>query len=101
MSETIQRTPPAWREAEDAMGRLRHRSVEAVSQPAEEHSADWFERQTHALRDGLGGTQVGAKKAVEPRNEKPVRTHRAAGVFMDHARVIDSDTLEAGGVRVF
>ena len=40
------------------------------------------------------------EKAVEPRNEKPVRTARAAGVFMGQARVFDSDPLEAGGVRV-
>ena len=46
---------PAWREAEDAL-RRHVRSVEAMARPAAERSADWFERQTDALRKRLGGT---------------------------------------------
>ena len=91
--------PSAWREAEDVMHR-HLRSVKAIAQPAAERSADWFERQTHTLRDRLGGTQVGAGKAVESRNEKPVRVVRGSGVFTGRARVSDGDTLDVGGVRI-
>ena len=50
-----------WREAEDAL-RRHLRSVEAMAGPAAERSAEWFERQAHALRDRLGGTEVGARE---------------------------------------
>ena len=91
--------PSAWREAESAMHR-HHRSVEVLARPAAERSAELFERQTHALRDRLGGTGVGAGKAVDPRKDEPVRIARAAGAIMGPVRVIDGDTLDVGGVRI-
>ena len=92
-------SPSAWREAEDAMrGHLR--SVEAIARPAAERSADWFERQTDALRNRLGGTQVGVGKAAEARKLEPVRIARGAGAVTGSAHVIDGDTLDVGGVRI-
>ena len=88
-----------WREAEDAM-RRHLRSVEAMARPAAERAADWFERQTDALRDRLGGTGVGAGNTAETQKEEPVRIARAAGTFTGPARVIDGDTLDVGGVRI-
>ena len=51
--------PSTWREADDVM-RWHHRSIEAMARPAAERSADWFERQKHALRDRLGGIEIAA-----------------------------------------
>ena len=58
--------PSTWREAEGAL-RQHVRSVETLVQPAVERSAQWFESQTHALRDRLGGIEVGAGKTAEIR----------------------------------
>ena len=91
--------PSTWREAEDAV-RRHLRSVEAMARPAAERSADWFERQTHALLDRLGGTGVGAGKAAEARKEESVRIASGSGAFTGPARVIDGDTLDAGRVRI-
>ena len=92
-------SPSAWREAEDTL-RWHLRSVEAMARPAAERSADWFERQTDALRYRLGGTGLGAGKAVDPRENEEVRIARAAGAVSGSARVIDGDTLDVGGVRI-
>ena len=92
-------SPSAWREAEDALrGHLR--SVEAIARPAAKRSAHWFERQTDAFRNRLGGAQVGVGEAAEARKLEPVRVARAAGAVAGFARVIDGDTLEVGGVRI-
>ena len=88
-----------WREAEDALHR-HLRSVEVMARPAAERSADWFERQTRALRDRFGEAQVGAGKSAEARTQEMVRVVRAAGAFTGAARVIDGDTLDVGGVRI-
>ena len=87
-----------WREAEDAM-RRHLRSIEVMARPAAERAAEWIESQTHALRDRLGGAQVGTGKA-EARTEETVRIARAAGAVAGSARVIDGDTLDVGGVRI-
>ena len=91
--------PSTWREVEDVTRRYL-RSVEAMARPAAERSAGWLERQTHALRDRLGGTQVGVGKAAEAWNEESARIARAGGAFTGPARVIDGDTLDVGGVRI-
>ena len=91
--------PSMWREAEDALHR-HLRSVEMMARPAAERSADWFERQTRALRDRFGEAQVGAGKSAEARTQEMVRVVRAAGAFTGAARVIDGDTLDVGGVRI-
>ena len=91
--------PSTWREAEDAL-RRHFQSVEAMARPVAERSADWFERQTHALRDRLGGAEVGAGDNSEARQKEPVRVAQAAGVVTGSARVIDGDTLDVGGVRM-
>ena len=44
--------PSTWREGEDAL-RRHLQSVEAMALPAVERSVEWFERQTHVLRDRL------------------------------------------------
>ena len=87
------------REAEDAV-RRHPRSVETIARPAAERSADWFERQKHALRKRLGGTQIGVGTAAEARKEQLVRIARATNAFTGPARVIDGDTLDVGGVRI-
>ena len=92
-------SPSAWREAEDTL-RRHLRSVEAMARPAAERSAVWFERQTDALRNRMGGTGLGAGKAVDPRENEEVRIARAAGAVTGSARVIDGDTLDVGGVRI-
>ena len=85
--------PSTWREVEDELRRYL-RSVEAMARPAAERSADWFERQTHALRDRLGGTEVGAGGNSAARQKAPVRNAQAANAVTGSARVIDGDTLE-------
>ena len=91
--------PSTWREAEDAM-RRHLLSVEAMARPTAELSAEWFERQKHALRDRLGGIEVGAGKASQAGKEQPVRIVRGSGALTGPARVIDGDTLDMGGVRI-
>ena len=91
--------PSTWREAEGAL-RRHVRSVETLVQPAAERSAQWFESQTHALRDRLGGIEVGAGKTAEPRKEQPARVVRAPAALKGPARVIDGDTLDVGDVRI-
>ena len=91
--------PSTWREAEDAL-RRHLRSVEAMARPAAERSADWFERQTHALRDRLGGTEVGTGDNSAARQKEPVRVAQAVSAVTGSARVIDGDTLDVGGVRI-
>ena len=91
--------PSTWREAEDAL-RRHLQSVEAMARPAAERSAEWFERQTHELRDRLGGTEVGAGDNSAARQKEPVRVAQAAGAVTGSARVIDGDTLDVGGVRI-
>ena len=76
------------------------RSIEAMARPAAERSADWFERQKHALRDRLGWIEIEAGNAAEVRKVEPVRIAGGSGAFTGPARVIDGDTLDVGGVRI-
>jgi len=76
------------------------RSVEALARPPTERSAEWFERQTHGLRDRLGGTEVRAGDDQENRQNEPIRSARAASALTTPARVIDGDTLDVGGARI-
>ena len=92
--------PSAWREAEDVL-RRHLRSVEAMARPAADRSAQWFERQTHALRDRLGGSEAGAGDYSAARQKEPVRVAQAASAVTCSARVIDGDTLDVGGVRIW
>ena len=91
--------PLTWHEAE---GELRRhiRSVETMVHPAAARSAEWFERQTHALRDRLGGIEVGVGEASQTRKEQPIRIARGSDALTGPARVIDGDTLDVGGVRI-
>ena len=91
--------PTIWRGAEDALRRHIH-SFEAMARPAAERSANWFERQTHGLRERVGGDGAESGTASEARKEKPVRIVRGSGALTGRARVIDGDTLDVGGVRV-
>ena len=91
--------PSTWREAEDVL-RWHVRSIEAMARPAAERSADWFERQKHALRVRLGGIEMGAGNAADVRRVEPVRIAGGSGAFTGPARVIDGDTLDVGGVRI-
>ena len=91
--------PSTWREAEDVL-RWHVRSIEATARPATERSADWFERQKHALRVRLGGIEMGAGNAADVRRVESVRIAGGSGAFTGPARVIDGDTLDVGGVRI-
>ena len=91
--------PSTWREAEDVL-RWHVRSIEAMARPAAERSADWFERQKHALRVRLGGIEMGAGNAAEVRKVESVRIAGSSGAFTGPARMIDGDTLDVGGVRI-
>ena len=91
--------PSMWREAEDIL-RRHLRSVEAMARPASERSAQWFERQTHALRERLGGSEVGTGDNSAARQKEPVRVAQAGSAVTGSARVIDGDTLDVGGVRI-
>ena len=91
--------PSTWREAEDVL-RWHVRSIEAMTRPAAERSADWFERQKHALRVRLGGIEMGAGNAADVRRVESVRIAGGFGAFTGPARVIDGDTLDVAGVRI-
>ena len=82
------------------MLRWHPRSIEAMARPAAERSADWFERQKHALRNRFGGIEIGAGNAAEVRRVESVRIAGSSGAFTGPARVIDGDTLDVGGVRI-
>ena len=90
--------PSIWRGAEDALRRHVH-SFEAIARPAAERSADWFERQTHGLRERSGGVGAESGTASQARKEEPVRIVRGSGALTGRARVIDGDTLDVDGVR--
>ena len=78
--------PTFWRGAEDALRRHVH-SFEAMARPAAERSADWFERQTHRLRERFGGVRAESGTAWEvARKEESVRIVSGSGALTGSAR---------------